>query len=153
MIDTHEITKQFIESGVTRDDLFAAAGAYCQTTHASVYSFHDSGGLMKTVIRTEVARRITVDGPYDDEQVAERLMVHYGFTELTIPERAVVRELVAHMVRVNTLLKELDYNGDAAGAAKTLRDVAVEYREPEQAYLMGDDRANTILDILRTVRE
>ncbi len=159
--DVSDGVKKFTDAH-SREDVVKAAEQWVIDTKSSVHSFIEAGGIMNIVIRHLLQNGdFSPRGggwshaPLDDEggsqlglfdTVQGALMVHFGFTECSVPPKMVVRELIALMVRqgqlITSLADELDLPSDTMTHvfhAAFDRALIGKLDTPEDAFLMDGE--------------
>lgn len=139
----------------SREDLFLAAEWYVRERlpNSSVYSFRDGGGLMKFVVGLIIFQALDSRAAGLFPVLVDRLVGHYGFTSESVPPRLLVREAVAHRVRLAAVLADLEreliaLRGQGVDRSSLVREIGMvssELANSEDAFLLSDEVVDGII--------
>ena len=89
----------------------------------------------------------------DIDGLVDRLIDYYGFAQDWVPPRLLVREVLALTVHRRRIIEQLQRNlGKSVDLAPVFDRAAASLRCVEDAFLLGDDRTDTLLTELRQVK-
>lgn len=134
---------------ISKEDLFLGTEWYMRERmlNSSVYSLRElPGGLMMHVIGMTVRKELESQHGGRSLELSVRLMEYYGFNSKTMPPRMLAREVIALMVQLRTVQKDLREYCETDYSPGVVQRAALRLSTPTDAYKLSDEEVDKILE-------
>ena len=111
------------------------------------------GGLIGFTLRQLLFDSTDSESLFELDKLVDRLVEFYGFPADWVPLRLLVREALAHTAQRQRIIERLQREfGKSVDLVSVFDRAAVAIQRVDDAFLLGDERTDVILENLRQVK-